>query len=1064
MAIGDTTQFSGREKARYLQGQSCTTGFSEWTGQHGAAVPVRAIRSLYWCRSGAALDQPTAPKLYQGSVVLSEGGGSSTSFVVANFTGAQLRCLPTDGRHNGHAKSVILAKNMSRAVAHRKLRFGPFELSIGERVLRRDDQVLPLGDRALDILIYLAERSGEVIAKQELIDHVWSDVIVEEGSLRVHVAAIRKALGDGQFGNRYIANIKGRGYSFVGTVISFTGNPESRNDQLRYQGRLPARPTMMIGREKVVSEVSDKLRNERFVTLLGPGGIGKTTVALAVGRVVAEEFDGNVYLVDLGSLTDPRHVAGAVATSLGLALKSKEPGLELVDLVRSRKLLVILDNCEHVIEAVALVAEQLYQQTEQVYVLTTSRESLKVEGEHCCRVPPLEFPPDGSEHTASAVLRYPAVQLFVRRVAARAGSVVLTDKEAPFVAEMCRKLDGIPLAIELAAGQVAALGLENTVSRLVSRLEFLKLSHRTAVPRHRTLKAALDWSYDLLSYTERIVLRRVAPFVGHFALDGAQYVAGAGEIFDAIAGLVEKSLIATRIDEPQAQYRLSDTTRAYALEKLEEHGEVDAVLRRHAEYVAGSLESQRAALLAPSKAEPSASYASPFSQLGNIRAALEWSFGPKGDDEIATRLATASTQRLLELSQLTECRVWAERAITRLADRYKNSRREMEIYASLSLALMHSEGSNELVRKAFSRALDVAAILGDSAYELRLLSGLFMYYRWNTDIHAALDIASRSKEVALKTRNHDDAALAESMLGAAYFLTGNHLAAIKHYESGLIHSASGSGFRAGQYLFHDNSLLLVGMARSLLFRGLLDQSLDYARLAIEEGEKSNHPATLCRSLSFVVPVYLALADSRRSEQYIAQLTELAATYSLKPYRAIATGLRGQWLLLQNDLRGGIVLLKRALEELHTQHHDSLNMEFLCDLGVGLIAVGEYREALTLTVNAIDVQQRGGKFLYMPALFRMKGLILASQSAENYLEAEESLLSAVDWAKRQSAALFELKAATDLAELLLTQGRVPEADKHLRGALDRMPAGTGSPDHTRAMEILDQLQSGTEAMG
>src|SRR6266446_3762012 len=228
---------------------------------------------------------------------------------------------------------------MSGAAVHRELKFGPFERSISERVLRRNGQVLPLGGRALDILIYLADRPGEVIAKQELIDHVWSDVTVEEGSLRVHVAAIRKALGDGQFGNRYIANVKGRGYSFVGTVVPFAGSTESRNDKFRHQGRLPVRPLMMIGCEKVVGEVSDKLRDERFVTLLGPGGIGKTTIALAVGRAAAEEFGGKVYFVDLESLTDPRHVVEVVATSLGLQLKSKDPGLELVDLVRSRKLL-----------------------------------------------------------------------------------------------------------------------------------------------------------------------------------------------------------------------------------------------------------------------------------------------------------------------------------------------------------------------------------------------------------------------------------------------------------------------------------------------------------------------------------------------------------------------------------------------------------------------------------------------------------------------------------------------------------------------------------------------------
>src|SRR5450631_2265302 len=496
---------------------------------------------------------------------------------------------------------------------HRDLKFGPFELLVSERVLRREGKVLPLGGRALDILTDLAERPGEVIAKQELIDYVWSDVTVEEGSLRVHVAAIRKALGDGQFGNRYIANIKGRGYSFVGTAAPLAGSTESRKDRSRHQGRLPVRPLTMIGRETVVSEVSEKLRNERFVTLLGPGGIGKTTIALAVGRAAAEDFGGRVHFVDLESLTDPRHVAGAVATSLGLALKSKDPGLELVDLVRSRKLLIILDSCEHVIEAVASLAEQLYRQTEEIHVLTTSRESLNVEGEHYYRVPSLDCPPDGLEQTANGVLRYPSVQLFVRRVAARAGSVVLTDEEAPFVAEICRRLDGIPLAIELAAGQVAALGIKNTVARLVSRPELLRLSHRTAVPRHRTLKATLDWSYDLLSDVERIVFRRIAPFAGHFTIEGARYVAGelgigTGEICDAIAGLVEKSLITTQIDETQAQYRLLDTTRAYALEKLEEHGEFDPISMRHAEYVIEQLESGREMLSVQPMAERVAVY------------------------------------------------------------------------------------------------------------------------------------------------------------------------------------------------------------------------------------------------------------------------------------------------------------------------------------------------------------------------------------------------------------------------------------------------------------------------
>jgi predicted ATPase/DNA-binding winged helix-turn-helix (wHTH) protein len=948
---------------------------------------------------------------------------------------------------------------------HRKLKFGPFELSSGERVLQRDGVVLPLGSRALDILIYLAERPGEVVTKKELIDHVWPDVVVEEGSLRVHIAAIRKALRDGKLGNRYIANIQGRGYSFVASVVG-ADNRKINSPGQRHEGSLPARPRRTVGRDVILSDVQESLRKERFVTLLGPGGIGKTTIAVAAGHALAAEFGGEVYFVDLGSLADPDLVVRAIGTSVGLALKSNEASLELVELIRSRKLLIVLDNCEHVIQAAASIAEQLFQRAGQVHLLATSRELLKVEGEHCYRVDPLDFPPAEAEQTADAVARYPAVQLFVERVAARGGNFVLTDHEAPFVADMCRRLDGLPLAIELAAGPVAALGMRSTLADLASRLEWLKHGYRTAIPRHQTLKATLDWSYDLLSGVERIVLRRISRFVEQFSLEGARHLAGDpgsddGAIFDAIAGLVEKSLLATRVDRGEQQYRLLDTTRAYGLEKLKEHGEFDPVSLRHAEYVIEQLDSQKETLSALPGIDRFAAYSR---QLSNVRSALEWSFGTGGNDEIATRLAAASTPLFFELSLLVECRIWAERALARLGDQQQNSRRRMEISASLSLALMHSEGSSELVRNALSQALDVAVMQGDLAYELQLLSGLFMHYRGNIEVGAALDIAARSKEVARKTNDRNDMALAEWMLGASHHLAGNHLVALEHFQSGLRYTASGSRFRASQDLFHHGSLLLVGMARSLLFRGLLEEAVDYAKRAIDEGEKSNHPATLCRSLSLVISVYLALADSRRSEQYIEQLTELAAAYSLKPYRAVATGLRGQWLFLQNDVRAGARLLKRALEELYTQRHEVLNMDFICDLGAGLVAMGEHEEALALTQNAIGVQRRGERYLYLPALLRLKGFILASRSVEDYAEAEENLLSAIDWAKRQSATLFELTAASDLAELLQRQRRMPEAYQYLISAFDRMPARIIAPVHERARKILDRLQSGIMPIG
>jgi tetratricopeptide (TPR) repeat protein len=390
---------------------------------------------------------------------------------------------------------------------------------------------------------------------------------------------------------------------------------------------------------------------------------------------------------------------------------------------------------------------------------------------------------------------------------------------------------------------------------------------------------------------------------------------------------------------------------------------------------------------------------------------------------------------------LAEWQGWAEQAIVRLEGRYRNSRHEVEVSASRPLAVRQ-----------------------DLAREFKLLSGLFLYSSWTTDIYRALDVAARSQQVALKVQDPDDVAFAETMLGAANHLAGNHIVAQTHFEASLRHAASGSRLRAGHYLFHHTTLSLAGMARSLLYRGVLDQSLDYARLAIEEGEKSGYPATLCRALILILPVYLALEDWPRSEQYIAQLSDVSAAHALKPLQSIATGLRGRWLLLQDNLRDGIPLLQRASEELGAQRHEMLNMDFVSDLGAGLAASGLHEEALRLVANALDLQKRGGKFLFVPALMRVKGLILVSRSREDHPEAEASFLTAIDWAKRQSAGLFELMAATDLAELLLKQHRVSEACRHLGAALDRTPAGMAFPAHARARQIFSRLQSGSETVG
>src|SRR5882762_4390644 len=514
-----------------------------------------------------------------------------------------------------------------------RLRFGPFELNVAERSLKKANQVIPLGGRAYDILIALLEKAGEVVAKSELIAKAWPDVTVEEGSLRVHLSALRKALGDGQFGNKYIASIQGQGYSFIAPVTRLPADND-RGNASAGMSNLPPALGRMVGRSHVVIEIQGLLQTgQRLLTILGAGGIGKTTVALSVGHGALADFSGTAFFVDLSTVNDHEHLIGAIASAVGLGPQLVDPKEALRNFLRPRRALIILDSCEHLIGKTAEIVGYILQNAPDIHILATSREALHVPGEHVLRLCPLDCPPEQPGLTASEVIAYPAVRLFAERVSARRGEFSLRDDEAPMVAEICRKLDGIPLAIELAAGRAAIFGVGNTVARLGSRLDLLKFGRRTATPRHQTLIATLDWSHDHLSEIERVLLRRVAIFVGHFTLEAALAVAqeagiDGSEIAEALENLVNKSLIGVWTGSRGACYRLLDTTRAYALEKLAVSGEQDSIAERHASFSIQMLESNPVNLFDLESTEAAANTVRDY--LGNIRAALEWSFGSSG--------------------------------------------------------------------------------------------------------------------------------------------------------------------------------------------------------------------------------------------------------------------------------------------------------------------------------------------------------------------------------------------------------------------------------------------------
>src|SRR5712664_278037 len=503
--------------------------------------------------------------------------------------------------------------------------FDHFRLSVTERILEKGGVRVRLGSRALDILIALVERPAEVVSKKELFARVWPDLVVDEGNIRYHVLALRKALGEGRSDGRYVTNVSGRGYCFVAPISRVAGPPAPlRNSAVG----LPPSPTGMVGRDETVRLISEELTTRRFLTIVGSGGIGKTTLAAAVGHTMLAAFDGAVYYVDFGPICTPSLVPNRVALTVGLPGNLNDPLAALPAFLRDRRVLLVLDSCEHLIETIAPLAERIFQAAAEVHILATSREPLQVEGEQVHQLNPLAFPPDDEPLTAACALTFPAVQLFVERAAANGSGFELNDADAPIVGKVCRKLDGIALALELAAGRVGVYGIKGIASLLDSPCRLLWRGRRTASSRHQTLSAMLDWSYNLLPETERMVLRRLSVFVGAFSLGAAQFVAAGNilereQVAEAIAGLVTKSLVAVETNRTGTLYRLLDTTRAYVLAKMVDSGERNAIAQRHAIYYREFLERIEIGPLTCAKNNGAVEH---WRHVSNARAALEWSF------------------------------------------------------------------------------------------------------------------------------------------------------------------------------------------------------------------------------------------------------------------------------------------------------------------------------------------------------------------------------------------------------------------------------------------------------
>ena len=723
------------------------------------------------------------------------------------------------------------------------------------------------------------------------------------------------------------------------------------------------------------------------------------------------EYEHGVWLVDLAPLGDPRLVPSTVATVLGLAVRTEDSLRDLVAAVRDRRMLLLLDNCEHLIEAVAELATAIISGAPRATVLVTSREPLAMTGEREYRIAALGIPQASSRPTAAEVATFPAVQLFVERVTAILEDFALTDKNAPAIAEICRRLDGLPLAIEFAAPRVEVLGVEGLAARLDDSLQLLGARRRTTIARHRTMRAVVDWSYGLLGEDKQRFLRSLGIFAGGFTAEAAAGVAvdaakTRNSAIDSLADLVAKSLVVLDASGAQPRFRLLDTTRAYTIEKLDSSGERERMARRHAEYYLTLL--KRAETEAP--ARPTAEWLADYAQeIDNLRVALDWAFSPNGDGSLGVALTTASAPLFLRLSLLVECRRRAKLALGALeATGTPDPREEMRLHAAIGASL---PGVFEM-ESAFARALDIARTLDDREYQLsRALRGLNFCKIRNNSYSAALSFAEKFHELAARRMNLSDQFVGERMLGSAKYFLGDLVGARHHLEQVLTRYAA-TDLSQRDVRFQDVSFQIDGLLSAHVFlttvlwlQGLSDQAIRMAEQSVAEAQASGNVSLQCFALALAAccPVALSTGNLSAAADYTRQLIELSSRHGLSHWAPYGPRYR-RVIALKGDNVG---TRSRPADDGASKNSDQSDPNFrslpgLTELVEALTKAGRNVDALKLLDES--AAQTSEACCFTPEFMRLRGELLLLQTAPASLTkpAEDLFRQALDLAHQQGA--------------------------------------------------------------
>lgn len=878
--------------------------------------------------------------------------------------------------------------------------FGPFHLVPSRRQLFCGDKPIRLGEPSYNVLVALLQEPGSIVDQETLIARAWGAIHVDETSLRSAVAALRKAFRDAGSGRPYITTVSRRGYSFVETV--------TRAGPLSALGSLPAQLAKVIGRDEFIAALVEDMAAHRLITVAGPGGIGKTTAALsAARRAMAEHVVDSIAFVDIENVEDAAFLPSAFGAGLGVVATTSSPIADILSFLDNRRILVVLDSCEGMIGPVARLVEEILGHAPNTIALVTSREPLRATGERIRRLDALGFPKKPEGLTVELAMAHAAIELFVDRAASSQPSFLLTDENVGIVADICRQLDGVPLSLEIAAARLDSFDLPVLASVLDTHFRLQMLGRSTALTRHRTLAAAIDWSYDTLAPDEQTALRRLSVFRGPFSFEAARSIVqceriAAEHVGGLIARLAAKSMIVAG-GNSQDLHRLMETTRVYALQKLEQSGESDAVRQKHARHYSRSIARQTQNKSFRSSA---AWFAYCAGVIHQIRSGMDWATSANGDFSVAIDLAVAAIPVWASLGLGNECMSQIGHLLA-ASGAEPSARQRLAFAVAQQNMIKNTAASSEDLRRSWPEIADLAAKVTDPRLELQAIYGV-MTGSWAIgNFTDALVLADQFRTVALANKLEQFLPLADVLTGSILFPLADFERALQATKAGLMdpQAVVAQGYEMNDAC--DYLILGTGnLAMLQLVRGETDAALETCAENVARALSLESDPFICQATgASAVWVCIETDNLDLAERYTSLWLQRSVKPALEIWHLMAEGVQAIIKSQRGEHEEAVGALTTILNALRQTWGVSFRNIVLRFLARSLMATGHPERALTALDEAIEYASRSkeGWSLSLLIATRAEANLRLDESAIRI--AVEEFHRALDLAESQGAKLW-----------------------------------------------------------